>query len=233
MKPTIKQFGDAALLVEFERVIDVEINRQVLGLREQLMAQGQFQIEFLTPAFCSLTIGFDPLVSSAAQLIGLVQQLSVSLNFEKHSQPKVVRIPVCYDLEFGLDLVDVARKCGMSVKEVVQTHQRPTYHAYMLGFLPGFAYLGSVDDSILVNRKANPRTEIPAGCVGLAGPQTGVYPCAAPGGWQIIGRTPIRMFDPKLEKGSLVEPGDQVEFFAIDRSQFDVLVRAEGDPCCE
>jgi inhibitor of KinA len=233
MKPTIKKLGDAAVLVEFEQRIDVEVNRRTLSLRDQLVAQENLSLEFLTPAFCSLVIGFDPGETTFEQLSACVSELSESLETESISNSKLVRIPVCYDPEFGLDLAYVAERLALSIDQVIGIHQRPIYHAYMLGFLPGFAYLGCVEAALQIDRKANPRTEVPSGSVGLAGMQTGIYPAAAPGGWQIIGRTPLKMFSAGRENSFLITPGDQVEFFSIDRNQFDAMVRQEIQSCHE
>jgi inhibitor of KinA len=226
MNYSFKQLGDRAMLVEFEQRIDLKINRQVMSLRDQLIEQNVAAVEYLTPAFCSLTIGFDPEKKSFDEMTNCVNGLSKEpeLAKERFSESKLqsnfIRIPVCYDLVFALDLADVAVQTGLTAEQVVQVHLQSTYHAYMLGFLPGFAYLGSVDPSIQVGRKSNPRTEIPAGSVGLAGPQTGVYPATAPGGWQIIGRTPLKIFDTSRSQPFLIEPGDQVQFYSIDQSQF-------------
>lgn len=233
MKPTIKKLGDAAILVEFEQRIDVEVNRLVLRLRDQLLAQKKVPLEFLTPAFCSLVVGFDPCGATFEQVVGCIGEITSDPDTIEVSKSNLVRIPVCYDPELGLDLVSVADQLGLSIGEVAEIHQRSTYHAYMLGFLPGFAYLGCVESALRVDRRANPRTEVPAGSVALAGMQTGVYPNVAPGGWQIIGRTPLKMFVPDRRHSFLVTPGDQVEFFAIDRTQFDTMMREELESCRE
>jgi inhibitor of KinA len=132
-----------------------------------------------------------------------------------------VRIPVCYDAELGPDLAAVASFAGVSEADVVRVHTGATYRVFMLGFVPGFAYLGTVDERIAMPRRAAPRVRVPAGSVGIAGAQTGVYPAETPGGWQLIGRTPLKPFDPLREDPFLMKSGDAVQFFAIDRAEYD------------
>jgi inhibitor of KinA len=132
-----------------------------------------------------------------------------------------LRIPVCYDLAFGIDLKTLARASKLLVDEVIALHTQQTYHVYMLGFLPGFAYMGIVDDKIAIPRLSTPRKHVPAGSVGIAGNQTGIYPVDSPGGWNIIGRTPVKLFDPESESLTVLQPGDEVSFIPISKSVYE------------
>lgn len=145
-------------------------------------------------------------------------ETSISSN-PKHADP--VRIPVCYDSSLGPDLVSLANTHGLSAEEVIQIHTSRLYSVYMLGFLPGFAYMGTVDPRIQTPRRAAPRTQVPAGSVGIAGMQTGIYPLASPGGWQLIGRTPLPVFQPDASSPSLLQPGDHVQFYPITLQAFE------------
>ena len=223
--------GDRAILVTLGDRIDPEVNDQVVALYERLVTVAR--IDFLTPAFCSLGIGYDPAIISFDNLSKLVQQQFELIRTAGDREPRVVRIPVCYSVDFGIDLQQVAATTGLTCEQVIELHTSKTYRAYMLGFLPGFAYLGSADNRLRVDRKPEPRMKVTAGSVGLAGEQTGVYPFEAPGGWQIIGRTPVSLYD-RNEDGQSgnwqedasqlsISPGDDVQFYQIDRTEFDLL----------
>ena len=219
----VTPLGDRALLIELDQRIDLEINSQVIALHKRLSGLSHDAILWCTPAFCSLGIGYDPSMISYADLVSLVQQQFDLVEDTAEHQPAVVRIPVCYSASCGIDLEHVAATTGLSIKQIVQLHSAKTYHAFMLGFLPGFAYLGSVDPSLQVNRQTEPRLKVAAGSVGLAGEQTGIYPCEAPGGWQIIGRTPVPLIGPDDASQFLISPGDQVQFYPIDEAEFDAM----------
>ena len=223
--------GDRAILVALGDRIDPEVNDQVVALYERLVADSR--IDFLTPAFYSLGIGYDPAIISFDNLSKLVQQQFELIQTAGGREPRVVRIPVCYSVDFGVDLQEVAATKGLTCDQVIELHTSKTYRAYMLGFLPGFAYLGSVDHRLRVDRKPEPRMKVATGSVGLAGEQTGVYPFEAPGGWQIIGRTPVSLYDGNKDGQSRdwqggesqlsISPGDDVQFYQIDRAEFDLL----------
>ena len=216
--------GDQAVLVEFDQRIDPDINRQVVALHNRLLQLEDKGITWSTPAFCSLGIGFEPSKISYADLVCLIQEQFNLIEDVVDHQPTVVRIPVCYCESFGIDLQHVAEQTGFSIDQIIELHSGTTYHAYMLGFLPGFAYLGSVNSKLRVDRQAEPRAKVVAGSVGLAGEQTGIYPCDAPGGWQILGRTPIALNNKNDSSKFLISPGDQVQFYPIDQTEFDSLL---------
>ncbi len=173
-------------------------------------------------AYHSLLVIFDPSVIPAANLTALLQRRlpQALMNARQTARQHLIRIPVCYEGDFSPDLTEVARCAGLSPAEVIKRHSEPIYTVCCLGFIPGFAFLGYVDDDIVTPRRAEPRSTVPAGSVGIAGRQTGVYPAVSPGGWQIIGRTPMTLYAPEKEIYSCFHLGDAVQFYAITASQF-------------
>jgi inhibitor of KinA len=166
---------------------------------------------------------FDPLVVDAAWLEAETRDIAARLEPRPGPPGAVVEVPVCYGGELGPDLAAVAQFGACSEEDVITMHADVTYRVYMLGFVPGFAYMGSVDDRIAAPRRATPRTVVPPGSVAIAGRQTGVYPIATPGGWNIIGRTPMKLFDPNRQQPSCFRAGDSVRFKPITRREFDTL----------
>lgn len=185
----------------------------------------------LIPAYSSLTMVYDlatlikknPGQSAYAFMESALQQAAqlVELSSSTGSHKKI--IPVCYDLSLAPDLVALAEQHRLTIDEVIQLHTAQTYRVYMIGFLPGFAYMGSVDERIRTARKTSPRTLVPAGSVGIAGEQTGIYPLDSPGGWQLIGQTPLRLFDVNKTDTCLLQPGDEVQFTPISLTEFHQL----------
>ena len=214
----VRAAGDTMLLVEWEQRIDPEINQQAIDLAHRLEARIGHAVRDVVPGYCSLGVHFDPLRTDISALERVIaeeaQQLRVGAAV---SESAVVEIPVRYGGADGPDLPHVASLAHCSEAEVVERHTRRTYRVYMLGFVPGFAYMGRVDSSIAAPRHRVPRERVPAGSVGIAGEQTGVYPIATPGGWQLIGRTDTVMFDATRATPSLLKPGDLVRFVAVAR----------------
>lgn len=226
---TIFPLGDSALTIEFGHVIDKEINRRVLALFRQLKSLSLPHFTDVVPAYGSLTVYYDTVAivkevgedKTAFEAVSeIVRQL---LEDERVSAidvaPRHIRVPVCYAARCAPDLEELARAKGLTTEEVVQLHTSGTYRVYMLGFLPGFAYMGEVDERIAMPRKDKP-ARVVAGGVGIAGRQTGIYPLASPGGWQIIGRTPLKLFHRKNEHPVLFSPGDTVTFYSITEDEF-------------
>jgi len=215
--------GEQGLVVELGAAIDLTVNARVHGLAAALKRQAVAGIRELAPSYRSLLILFNPLLLSRKVLRGLVTGLVSEGGFPELSRDegKLVRLPVCYGGDFGPDLEFVASHNGFSPEEVIALHARETYPVFMLGFLPGFPYLGGLPSSIVAPRLRTPRQKVAPGSVGLAGSQTGVYPLESPGGWRIIGRTPLRLFDPSRAEPFLVSPGDRVRFDPIDRESYE------------
>jgi inhibitor of KinA len=222
---TISPLGDGALLVSFGNVIDEEVNKTVLQLFHQLKNRWPF-VPDLVPAYSSLAVYYDVLALHTKEKPAFEQMKEVLLPFlqkqnEESNPGRDIAIPVCYESAFALDLEELAAQKKLSPAEVVQLHANTTYRVYMIGFLPGFPYMGKVDSRIAAPRRSNSRTSVPAGSVGIAGEQTGIYPFASPGGWNIIGRTPLPLFDKDRKEPVLLQPGDNVTFYPISEDEFE------------
>jgi KipI family sensor histidine kinase inhibitor len=212
--------GDSVLVAEFEDRIDEAVNSRVVALAEALGQKSIAGVRDIVPTFRSVAIYFDPLRTDVGGLSRLLEEEDLS-NRMVRRESATVRIPVCYGGSYGPDLEAVAASTGLSEAAVADLHAGSTYRVYMLGFLPGFAYMGLVDERIAVPRRAVPRVRVPTGSVGIAGRQTGIYPSDSPGGWQLIGKTPVRPFDVKRPRPFLLAAGDQVQFYRIDASEFE------------
>jgi len=217
--PLFKPVGDAALLVSFEQRIDEQINRRVHALASSLLREPIPGLGEAVPAYSSVLVHYDPLRISLSEVIQHINQLAYAPQADNLAARKLVEIPTVYGGSRGPDLEGLARKRALSVDEVIALHSRVEYQVYLIGFTPGFAYLGSVDERIASPRLETPRLSVKAGSVGIAGRQTGVYPVDSPGGWQIIGWTPVRLFDPQRTPPSLLEPGDRVRFVPISEKE--------------
>ncbi|WP_299704111.1 5-oxoprolinase subunit PxpB [uncultured Pontibacter sp.] len=220
--------GDAAVTVQFGDSIDEDTHAKVRTFSAYLERHPFPGLVEQVPAFSTVTIYYDPWVLSEQGLYNpytrVTEQLQNMLKLAKKSQktasPRVVEIPVCYNGSFGPDLEYVARHTKLTPQEVIASHSRGKYLVYMIGFAPGFPYLGGMSKKLATPRKQHPRANIPAGTVGIAGNQTGIYPIETPGGWQLIGRTPLRLFDPDREQPSLLQAGDLVKFVPISEEEF-------------
>ena len=224
--PRVSRYGDAGLLVEYEPVVDAAVNARVLAGAEALRLRRLPGVRDIVPAFSSIGVHFDPLAGAADGLEAAVADVVAAAAPDRAEMPAAAsaqEIPVCYGARFGPDLDAVAAWAGCSRAEVIAAHAATTYRVYMLGFLPGFAYLGTVDARIAAPRHHEPRTRVAAGSVGIAGRQTGVYPLDSPGGWQIIGRTPISLFDPRRTPPARLRPGGSVRFVPVTPAEFDRL----------
>jgi inhibitor of KinA len=219
-RPRVVPLGDSALLVEFDNRIDQAINERCIGLSEALEARRIAGVRDVVPAYRTVAVFFDPLKTDALQLQRELQQAVDAPASAAPAPREVIRVPVCYGAADGPDIAEVARFAGRSEEEIVALHTAAIYRVFMVGFSPGFAYMGPVDARIAAPRRASPRTAVPAGSVGIAGQQTGIYPSESPGGWQIVGRTPLGVFDAARTPPGLFRAGDSVQFFAIGRDQW-------------
>ncbi|MBQ4148234.1 MAG: 5-oxoprolinase subunit PxpB [Clostridium sp.] len=214
--------GDSSLCAEFGNEISKEINAQIRAFNILLKESGIAGIVETIPTYRSLLIQYDPGIISYKSLEGKLKKLLARLDSVEIPPSEVLEVPVLYGgEEMGPDLKFVAENAKMSEEEVIKLHSEPEYLIYMLGFTPGFTYLGGLNDAIETPRLKTPRVKIPAGSVGIAGKQTGVYPIDSPGGWQLIGRTPLKMYDADREKPILPEAGQYIKFVPIDRAEFD------------
>jgi len=226
----ISPLGDSAILISFGNVIDPEINKHVLSISQKLNANKISGIRDIVPAYSSLAIHYDiiEIKSSVENILSSHQVVTNWIN-KMIDQPdtipaglsRKIKVPVCYTEKFGVDKNLMEQLTGLPFNEIITLHTQKKYRVYMLGFLPGFAYMGEVDDRIAVPRKDQPRIKVDAGSVGIAGKQTGIYPIDSPGGWQIIGKTPLKLFDKGKSDPVLFHAGDEVEFYSISEDEFE------------
>ena len=233
----IREAGDSALLLELDPVIAPHINARAVAVAAALRRDQLPGVRDIVSAFRSVAVFFDPLRADAATIAQAMRSACDAAPMIEDRAP--IDVEVVYGGDSGPDLADVAAFAGCVQGEVIDRHASRTYRVFMLGFLPGFAYMGAVDDSIAAPRRATPRTRVPAGSVGIAGRQTGIYPVNSPGGWQIIGRTAMKTFDPDRTPPALFAPGDSVRFVPISSavvsgfSRTETTVRLKADTTYE
>lgn len=215
--------GDCALLVEFGREVNEKLNDQVRALCDAVLAAGYPWLEDVVPAYASLLVSWEAGATDFTAASAAVEHLLAVLSERSSEQKRIWAIPVCYEGEFAPDMADMEQLCGLSAAEIIRLHSGRDYKIYMLGFLPGFAYLGGLDKKIHAPRLQTPRVRIEAGSVGIGGAQTGIYPLASPGGWRLIGKTPLPLYDPDRAEPIFYQAGDFVRFLPISAKAFDHL----------
>ena len=220
--------GDSALTIDFGNVIDVTINKEVFNRFNELKNNPVPGTIEILPAYSALTVYYNIMELKKTVPAGITVADWMKGQLEKRlgepakdypGEQQHIRIPVCYENEFAPDMWFVMNEKNITADELIEIHTSVSYRVYMLGFLPGFAYMGEVDERIVMPRKMQPQS-VPTGSIGIAGKQTGIYPLASPGGWQIIGKTPLRLFDAKKEKPALLNAGDTVQFYPISKNEF-------------
>jgi inhibitor of KinA len=214
------------MLVYLGEEIGAASHERVVRLLRLLQREPIKWLRNIQPAYCSLLITFDAAAVDHAKVQETISGLEKRAKKLPAAKPRLVEVPVCYGGEFGPDLEDVAEQRGLTAEKVVELHIAQTYHGYFLGFAPGFAYLGDVAAEIAVPRLETPRKEVAPGSVGIAGRQTAIYPFGTPGGWRLIGRTPLEIFRKDREPMGLIAIGDQVRFRPITREEFLAARRA-------
>ncbi len=222
-EPRFLSGGDRAIFIEFGDSIDPDVNQRVRNLKLAIEKAGIPGVVESVPSYRSLLVYFEPLQVSATEFREAICNLLQSLTSRELPKRRLIEIPVTYGGEFGPDLGLVASHNSLSTAEVVRIHSSARYLIYMIGFMPGFPYLGGMSPNIATPRKATPRLKIPAGSVGIAGNQTGIYPAESPGGWQIIGRTPLELFHPTREPTSILQAGDYLTFVSVTPEEFTIV----------
>lgn len=225
LEPRILPYGDCAFLVEFGNVIDRGVSERILALNERLPAAGLTGLTETLPTFRSLLVRYDPLVTRFHDLSEQVQAILGSGQGTERPA-RHWRVPVCYEGDCAQDLADVADAVGLSPPEVIDLQIAVTYHVYMIGFVAGFPYLGDLPAVLSLPRRKDPRLRVPPGSLSIALTMAAIYPVVSPGGWHLIGQTPLKIFDLRWEHPALFAPGDKIDFDPIDRPAFDRLKAA-------
>lgn len=222
--PQIRSFGDTGFSIEFGAGIDRAVNARVMALHAALRdAKPPGLIETI-PSFRALLVQYDPLLVTRAELESLIRAMLPDLKAAS-STGRSWQLPVCYDADLAPDLADVAERCRLSGDDVVAKHCRSRFFVYMLGFMPGLAYMGGLDEALHLPRRKEPRVKVPAGSVAIAESMTTIYPWDSPGGWHLIGRTPLRLFDAARREPILLGAGDEVTFRAIPADEYAAMLQ--------
>ena len=223
--PRFQLASDCSLLITFGDKISRKHHADVARLFKLLRSQRNSAIRNIHPAYNSLLVSFDPLTVDPSEFEALLRELVEQIDAVEASPSRTVEIPVCYETAFGPDLESVARHNKIGIEEVIRLHCSREYLVYFLGFAPGFPYLGDLPEQLVTPRLPTPRVKIPGGSVAIGGNQTGIYPVSTPGGWRIIGRTPLILFQSNRYPPTLLEMGDTVHFTPIGKEEFDHLAR--------
>lgn len=221
-----KPAGDSGVLIQFGDRIDEDINRKVSSLCRTLEEHRIKGVMDMIPSYTSLLVVYDGSVTSYRKVLKKIQRLESGLTEDNGVKKRIVHhIPVCYDEAFAPDLKDVAAYAGLSQEEVIRLHCEREYLIYMLGFLPGFVYLGGLDQRIACPRLQSPRVKIPVGAVGIGGEQTGIYPLESPGGWRLIGSTPLKVYDAERKPPILYQMGEYIKFDPVRRQEYEDIAK--------
>lgn len=215
-----KSFGEKAILIEWQPAISIEILDDILLFRSKILSQKTTSIADIIIGYHSLTIIYNSFIFNYLEEIKILKSIYTS-NVTIEQKPHFLwEIPVCYEDEFGFDLEEISKKTKLSKSQIIQIHSEAIYTVFFIGFLPGFLYLGGLDSRLFIDRKPNPRLQIEKGSVAIGGKQTGIYPSNSPGGWNIIGKTPITFFDVENEKPCFASPKDRIHFVSVSKEEF-------------
>jgi KipI family sensor histidine kinase inhibitor len=228
VSPECKRLSDQAIVVNFPNRIEERISQEIRVLTRRLKEELGSRVLDIVPGFRQIVVTLDPLTEDPEGLLERIDGMTEHMDRGAAIEKEVIEIPVCYDAPFDLDTEEVCAHLGIDRKELVERHTSRDYLIYMIGFTPGFPYLGGMDEGLTTPRKEQPRQKIPAGSVGIAGPQTGIYPIESPGGWQIIGRTPLKLFDPESADPVLLSAGQYVRFYPISYERYQDIERGDA-----
>ena len=215
--------GDSAIVMEFGNTIEKEINAKISAVVENLKEKKIDGILDILPTYRSILINYDPVKISYSEMVEILKGLSKSNKDNKSDEVRLIEIPTLYGKEYGPDIEFVAENANLSVDEVIKIHSGKDYLVYMMGFMPGFTYLGGLDERIATPRLKSPRLKIEPGSVGIAANQTGMYPLESPGGWQLIGRTPLKLYDDTKEPPVFIQAGDYIRYIPITKEEYDKI----------
>lgn len=220
----IIQISETSLIIEFGNEINEDTNRKIRILSEYLDNNSFYWLVEYIPYFCSISVIYDPLIINQKDPFNFVknkiENILIKMDFSCNYKENIIEVPVCYGYEYGPDIEYVAQSNNLTINEVIEIHSSGRYLVYMIGFTPGFPYLGGLSEKLFTPRRKTPRIAVPSGSVGIAGMQTGIYPIETPGGWQIIGRTPLKMFDLNRENKTILKCGDIARFYPISTSEY-------------
>jgi len=216
MNPRILPLGDSSVLVQLGDEIELKVNQRVQALAKLIEASGFHGIVETVPAYSTLLVHYDPLILPFSRVKNELRAKIAQVEETANRKPRRVDVPVRYGGEYGIDLESAARHLGLSIEDVIRIHSEKIYLVYMMGFTPGYPYMGKLDDALMMPRLETPRTRVAAGTVAIAGSQTGIYSIDSPGGWNLIGWTPLKLFDPDYDSPFLFAPGDEVKFVVED-----------------
>ena len=226
--PRIKPYSDCGLLVEFENTISMDVNSKVVALYETIKKLNFNEVIEMIPTYRSLGILYDSNKIDYEDFKEKIQNIANEIVPKENPEKTIIKIPVLYSDEYGIDLDTVASNAKLTKEEVISIHSSTDYYIYMMGFMPGFAYLGGLDERIHTPRLEKPRTKIQAGSVGIADSQTGIYPLESPGGWQIIGRTPLKLYDKDSKDPILLKAGTYIRFIPIDKGEYEKIEKGNS-----
>ncbi len=230
---SFKCFGEQAIIIEWPaqispRLLKIRIAYERL-ISENFSSQFQNKIIDIVPAYHSITLIFQNVIQNSSDKINFLNRLYAELKQLPSSINRIVQIPVCYENNFASDIKHLAKAKKLSIQELIDLHTKPLYEVYFLGFLPGFMYLGGLDERLHQPRKARPDLSVPRGAVAIGGQQTGVYPQESPGGWHVIGSTPVELFNPYIENSSVAVMGDKIKFTAVTLKEYSQIQNAVSD----
>ena len=227
---TYKPFGDTGVIIEWPNKMNDAILDDVIRINTKLQAKLPKYIVEIIQSINSLTVIYHPELIEVNELILSLKEIrSDTAQITTKASKHLWKIPVCYDLHFGLDLEEIAIVKKLSIEQIIHLHTNSIYRIYSIGFLPGFLYLGGLDERLFIDRKANPRLQIMKGAVGIGGKQTGIYPSTSHGGWQIIGNSPISFFDKAVLPPCFAKPGDHIQFYSISQHVYQQIEKAIAD----
>ncbi len=223
MKVRFLTAADTVLVVEFGDRVDRTLSEQVLQLRDRIHDAAPDGLIETVPTFRSLSVHYDPNLTSGAQLTETIRNLQQAPTEVRNQKRRLWQVPACFDSDLALDLAAVADHAGLSIDDVIRRYTQTRFHVYMIGFFPGFPYMGDLPEELQLPRRTDPRIRVPAGSIAIAMGLTGIYPTDSPGGWHVIGEAPIRLFDPNWPEPALIKPGDAIHFEAIERNAFETI----------
>lgn len=218
--PKISAMGEQGILIEFEAEISPETLKKVIFFKEKLESSYVKQKVEIISTYNSILISYMYTIEDAYSEVSALKRLLTAARIPKISDSQLYHIPVCYDPEFGLDLELISKEKNIGIDQIIQLHTAPVYLIYFIGFLPGFLYLGGLDEKLQISRKSTPRKSVQKGSVGIGEKQTGIYPKSSPGGWQILGRSPVNFFAKNEDPPSPFSAGDRIKFYAVSKEEY-------------